>query len=855
MGMRNQYRHGLRQLAALYPMAFFRNPLRVKPLTNVKSELLERHADELGVRTITLTLEAYTSSRSYFEAVTRGGKKINLYGSSVEDITPEEQREASQWLEDRTITRCCEEAQNEAIPISKRREVWRILDKDHFEIGIKASAAGNSANQTEALRLRREVLTIAEALARADPSETRHRDLLYAKYFERASACIVAELEANFLLAREAANAALECAKHLRADPNFFPNIFFDEIDLATHGSYIDAVEYFKGGQFDRASESFEQWLVLNRSRADAWDPTYDCNQFNRELSAALASAQKGTVDRSQWEKLENIVASEELNLHRTARALWDHVEPIKAHCLSTAEGTENNKFIRELLIHTPNDWPLLSTHTVLTAWDRLAALEETVRLPRCLDILSGLPTADDLWPFLLVQNLRNALMLKADYHTKLERIAGRTTTKMLKGSFEIERLEDRELIDYTRSVMRPSKTSIFDKSMNHWSEAKRLISTGQRRAAVQNTNEFFAILRSFPHVVRIKSVEEVGGPIGQKTSGKFNLRLERIWSHPRNELLLEGSRESLIQGAYAYMRPRWNTYLAPRHLCKSTKDVRLIATRVPEWQLVFQQWALGSGHVPAPDFLGWCNQIERGWLPVAMRLLSNLVYFSVQDVRETLRQLYRTTLPANAKGERTVFVGLGGAHKSGPHLLFSLQQAIKDLPSSERSFDIAKAFRTIDSFQPEEIGFDCIVFIDDFIGTGQQSVGFLNEIFSRYPRFGDRTVYVLSLAGLQEGINQLQAEFTDLRGKIIVARKFRNIDKAFSEQNPLWDSEKDRLEAQHWCEDIGKQLICERDALGYKGSEALVAFYFNTPNNTLPLFWASGKVNSNTWIPLLKRF
>jgi hypothetical protein len=115
---------------------------------------------------------------------------------------------------------------------------------------------------------------------------------------------------------------------------------------LATHGSYIDAVEYFKGGQFDRASESFEQWLVLNRSRADAWDPTYDCNQFNRELSAALASAQKGTVDRSQWEKLENIVASEELNLHRTARALWDHVEPIKAHCLSTAEGTENNKFI-----------------------------------------------------------------------------------------------------------------------------------------------------------------------------------------------------------------------------------------------------------------------------------------------------------------------------------------------------------------------------------------------------------------------------------------------------------------------------------------------------------------------------
>lgn len=40
-------------------------------------------------------------------------------------------------------------------------------------------------------------------------------------------------------------------------------------------------------------------------------------------------------------------------------------------------------------------------------------------------------------------------------------------------------------------------------------------------------------------------------------------------------------------------------------------------------------------------------------------------------------------------------------------------------------------------------------------------------------------------------------------------------------------------------------------DALGYEGSEALMAFEYNTPNNSLPIIWAE----QNGWCPLFKRY
>ena len=42
-----------------------------------------------------------------------------------------------------------------------------------------------------------------------------------------------------------------------------------------------------------------------------------------------------------------------------------------------------------------------------------------------------------------------------------------------------------------------------------------------------------------------------------------------------------------------------------------------------------------------------------------------------------------------------------------------------------------------------------------------------------------------------------------------------------------------------------------KNDALGYNNAQALIAFEYNTPNNTLPIIWA----DDNQWNSLFKRY
>ncbi|MDR2409621.1 MAG: hypothetical protein LBE13_16135, partial [Bacteroidales bacterium] len=40
-------------------------------------------------------------------------------------------------------------------------------------------------------------------------------------------------------------------------------------------------------------------------------------------------------------------------------------------------------------------------------------------------------------------------------------------------------------------------------------------------------------------------------------------------------------------------------------------------------------------------------------------------------------------------------------------------------------------------------------------------------------------------------------------------------------------------------------------DPLGYKDGEYAFGFYYNTPDNSLPIFWGQ----KNGWLPILKRY
>lgn len=705
---------------------------------------------------------------------------------------------------------------------------------------------------------------VARALADVDPRNQNLKSLEFALYWEAVSRCTVAQVNGDFKGAKKYAAEAADSAKHFRTSRRFFPNVFFDETEIASHDVYLEAVGAFQKKRFGFAAENFERWLILNRHRQGTGNTFFDRNECHHELCRALDAVDKGSNADVHWIQLDNLLDSADHSISRATRALRHHLEPLKALSISGHGSIAGGRAtIEDMLRRASDEWRLLlGVSPPLTGKDRAAGLVEVVRLPTFIDVGYIVREVGEFWRYLLLQNLHNSLILKADYETRFHA----TTPIETKGSkvltlkpFEIERLRDAELLNYIRSLIAArngSDVKIFDKSAPLFWDAKRAVLEDNQATGAAGCQRFYDTLRSFPHVIRVTSCEPMysSGSGVRRVKPLYKAVAERIWRYSQTDLTLE-TQGSMLVGSHYYMRPRWNRKLG-RHYRHGGGVDPILETRVPEWMVLFERWASGAGPVRGEEFLRWCTQIEPHWRSVALRLLTKVIFLSEEEVREMWKLLYRNKIPADAKTKRARYVGLGRAGKSGLLQLYWLEQALSKLPQSERSFDFKTAFRTVDSLSHEEALVDSIVFIDDFIGTGQQAIESIELVLQEHSWLRTRQLFLCAIAGFEDGIREIEGGVSELSGRVFVAKTLAARDKAFSPENPLWDSETDREEARSWCERLGTMLLRRKAlALGWKGSEALFAFHYNTPNNTLPIFWAEGKVNGEDWHPLLRRY
>lgn len=141
------------------------------------------------------------------------------------------------------------------------------------------------------------------------------------------------------------------------------------------------------------------------------------------------------------------------------------------------------------------------------------------------------------------------------------------------------------------------------------------------------------------------------------------------------------------------------------------------------------------------------------------------------------------------------------------------------------------------------------IVIIDDFIGTGNTFKKFIRHLNSNYPKLvKGKNLYLIVVEicdfGLEKIKQYLKKESINVT---IIPHKIHK--KAFHE-NHIFDS-KHATSAREIIKQretaIGSSYI-----LGYEESEALLAFYYNTPNNTLSIFWHEN--HRRNWNPLFPR-
>jgi len=251
---------------------------------------------------------------------------------------------------------------------------------------------------------------------------------------------------------------------------------------------------------------------------------------------------------------------------------------------------------------------------------------------------------------------------------------------------------------------------------------------------------------------------------------------------------------------------------------------------------------------ITEPEFrraMRWISQFPFfEWKLYALKLLTNITFLNEEKVNKKLKELSNSLSIL----KNCVISGIEGAAKSSEHLFYPLNKLTE---ISQKNFIHSESLTATDSRD--------IVFIDDMIGTGNQAKNYINKLKNE-GKIGNQKLHYFAIAGLQDGIKELKnsGSFEN----VLITEEIQN--KAF-DTGYIFTAEESGM-AKEMSFELGEQLTKDMknvDPLGYKNSEALVFFGHNNPNNSLPIFWASGKckllerVGESTeikWTPLFPR-
>lgn len=130
----------------------------------------------------------------------------------------------------------------------------------------------------------------------------------------------------------------------------------------------------------------------------------------------------------------------------------------------------------------------------------------------------------------------------------------------------------------------------------------------------------------------------------------------------------------------------------------------------------------------------------------------------------------------------------------------------------------------------------DIIVFVDDFIGTG-------NQFFEMWAKFvkihAPANVYVRCIVAMEDAVKEFSKNEINFKPDVVFGKAISSGRYVSSMDLATANATYDAIES--------KTRVPAKFSRGYGGSEAIVALK-NTPNNTLPIFWFSSTKGGLPW-------
>ncbi len=238
-----------------------------------------------------------------------------------------------------------------------------------------------------------------------------------------------------------------------------------------------------------------------------------------------------------------------------------------------------------------------------------------------------------------------------------------------------------------------------------------------------------------------------------------------------------------------------------------------------------------------------WLENFSVTEYELVYELIRHIKYYNNTDIDKMLKKMSDEIKGIFNNLADIAFCPLGTcSSSSGSQFIYRLS---KHLELQSRNF--------LNSTQLDDKldrSYRAIVFIDDVIGSGKQATRYCE----RHLKGLGIDKYYYSLVAFENGLKNLEKNSTfDMVFSVTVLTE---AEKVFSDSSVILPDPTVRNRIREIAQEYGEKLY-PMGPLGYEDSQALIAFSYNTPNNTLPIIWASAKnekVKGLTWNPLFER-
>jgi len=180
-----------------------------------------------------------------------------------------------------------------------------------------------------------------------------------------------------------------------------------------------------------------------------------------------------------------------------------------------------------------------------------------------------------------------------------------------------------------------------------------------------------------------------------------------------------------------------------------------------------------------------------------------------------------------------TMFCHLGRTSESGEMVSYFFRQ--------ENGLPTERFFRN-----PEELDDSVrrIVFVDDVALTGEQAALYLRHAITQR---GDREVFLLTFIATEDAKDLLAKGKIEVISPIILDDRSHCFDKV---SGTFVDCRSQMDVCKRMASHYGAKLR-PKSPLGYKDCGYAFGFFYNTPDNSLPIFWCG----EQGWQPVMRRY